>query len=194
MKKGIFVVFAILLAGCVTATRLDSGEHTVGKRLVFNLDGAWNKVNIPGSGLAETWTMEGVPIDQLIVFSGLTDGQEVAPSVRTATDTQKQKLLFRSKMQPDEIAAMFEAMLTRDGSAFKLSRLSPVSFGGGRGFRIEYQVTRKVDGAQLAGIGYGVVDRGELFALLYIAPRLTFFPRHQQRVERMALGARIRSS
>jgi hypothetical protein len=94
-------------------------------------------------------------------------------------------------MQPDEIVAMFEGMLTRDGSSFKLVKLEPASFGE-KGFRFEYQLIRKVDNVQLSGIGYGSVSKGELFAIVYLAPRLTFFSRHQGRVEQIARDARLK--
>ena len=37
-----------------------------------------------------------------------------------------------------------------------------------------------------------MVNQGELFALIYHAPRLTFFPRHQARVEAMAKAVMIK--
>jgi hypothetical protein len=47
------------------------------------------------------------------------------------------------------------------------------------------------DNVQLSGVGCGAVGRGELSALLYHAPRLVFFPRHQGRVEPIARSARV---
>ena len=73
---------------------------------------------------------------------------------------------FRAGMRPDEIVGAFEGMFTRDGSAFVLAKLEPWAFAGGKGFRFEYTFTRKVDGAQLRGLGYGVVDRDTLFAMV----------------------------
>jgi len=96
-------------------------------------------------------------------------------------------------MQPDEIVALFEGMLTRDGSEFKLVKLEPAVFGGVKGFRFEYAVTRKTDNVVLLGIGYSAVSKGELFALVYQAPRLTFFSRHKHRVEQIARSARVKA-
>ena len=76
-------------------------------------------------------------------------------------------------MQPDDIVAMFEGMMTRDGSAFKLNKLEPMNFGGQKGFRFEFSLTRKVDGVELSGVGFGTVANGELYAMLYAAPQLT---------------------
>ena len=189
--KTLWIVLAVSALGAcapVQTRKVDSGEQTVGDRLVVKLDGAWNHITAPGMGPAQTWTMEGLPVDQLLVYSGLKDGEVIhaQPSSSTA-----KSFSFRGNMQPDEIVAMFEGMLTRDGSTFKLVKLEPSSFGGGKGLRFEYAIVRKVDSVQLSGVGFATVSNGELFALLYSAPRLGFFPRHQGRVEQIAGSAKI---
>ena len=135
--------------------------------------------------------MEGLPIDQLRLYSGLKDGQAIHATAFGSADAQRKTFNFRSGMQPDEIAALFEGMLTRDGSRYKLLKLEPATFGGGKGFRFEYSLTRKIDNVELSGIGYATVNKGELFAIVYQAPRLGFFPRHVGRVEQMARSARV---
>jgi hypothetical protein len=184
----------LALAGCASTVKVQSGEQVIGERLVFNLEGPWNQVNLPGQGPAKVWTMEGLPIDQLLVYSGLKDGEAVGnvPSQGDAAAARK-KLEFHAAMRPDEIVALFEGMLSRDGSTFALTKLEPVAFGGGKGFRFDYSLTRKVDSVQLSGMGFGVVDKGQLFAIVYLAPRLTFFPRHKPRVEQMAQSAHLKS-
>ena len=188
MKKWIGILAIALAGGCATVNKVDSGEQAIGERMAVHLEGAWNHLNFPGMGPAQTWTMEGLPVDQLLIFSGLKDGEAVH---RESSASQK-SFNFRSTMQPDEIVALFEGMLTRDGSQFKLAKLEPTAFGGGKGFRFEYSLIRKADNAVLTGVGYGTVNKGELFALLYLAPRLTFFERHKQRVEQIARSARIK--
>lgn len=89
-------------------------------------------------------------------------------------------------MQIEEVVAMFEGVLTRDGSTFKLLKLDPYPFGGRKGYRFEYERIGKVDNVQQRGVGFGAIDKGELFALIYQAPRLTFFPRHKDRVDAIA--------
>jgi hypothetical protein len=181
----------LALSGCASVAKIESGDRAIGDRLIVKLDGAWNHIDAPGMGPAQTWTMEGLPVDQLLLYSGVTDGQ-VVHATAAGGDGKRKDFTFRSSMQPDQIAAMFEGMLTRDGSSFRLSKLEPMSFGGLKGFRFEYALTRKVDGVQLSGVGYGAVSRGELFAILYMAPRLGFFARHAPQVERMARSARVK--
>jgi hypothetical protein len=190
MKIHWILLAAAALAACapVQTRKVESGEQTLGERLVVKIDGPWNHITAPSMGPAQTWTMEGLPVDQLLVYSGLKDGEVIhaQPSGSSA-----KSFSFRGNMQPDEIVAMFEGMLTRDGSTFKLVKLEPSSFGGGKGVRFEYAVVRKVDSVQLSGVGFATVNDGELFALLYSAPRLGFFPRHQARVEQIAGTAKI---
>lgn len=191
MKKWAIAVLLISLTGCVSVAKVERGDRAVGARLGVHIDGAWNHINAPGLGPAEIWTMEGLPVDQLLLYSGIQDGQALHATGGVGQGARK-SFDFRSKMQPDEIANLFEGMFTRDGSSFKLVKLEPFAFGGNKGFRFEYSLARKIDNVQLSGVGYGTVSKGELFAIVYMAPRLTFFARHAPRVEQIARSARVK--
>jgi len=188
----IWIVVALLgmLAGCVSVAKVEKGDRALGERMTVVIDGPWNHISAPGMGPAETWTMEGLPVDQLLLYSGLKDGEAIHAQGQGGPNAKV--FSFRSGMQPDEIVGLFEGMLTRDGSRFRLVKLEPAAFGGQKGFRFEYALTRKVDNVQLSGIGQGVVSKGELFAIVYMAPRLTFFGRHQGRVEQIMQTARLK--
>jgi hypothetical protein len=187
MKLIVAAIVVALTAACATVEKLETGERAVGERMLLTLEGPWNRVSAQGP--AQIWTMEGLPVDQLLVYAGLKNEE----LVHARGGGSSKDFAFRSTMQPDEIVALFEGMLTRDGSQFSLARLEPVTFGGEKGFRFEYAIVRRVDNAQLSGVGYGVVSKGELFALLYQAPRLAFFPRHRPRVEQIARSARVKA-
>jgi hypothetical protein len=149
-------------------------------------------VNLPGLAPAEVWTMEGLPVDRLLFFPGLKDGESIESQRDTAGAQGRKSFVFRSAMQADEIVALFEGAMTRDGSTYRLLKLEPSTFGGDKGFRFEYVLTRKSDNVTLSGLGYGAVRRGELFAMLYMAPRLAFFQRHVAQVEGIARSAVVR--
>jgi hypothetical protein len=195
---GIAALLAVLSACAPMATqKVDAGAKTV-ERMMVDLDGAWNEVTVAewnsnlratlDIGPAHVWTMEGLPIDRLLIYSGIKDGQAIHPE---PSDAKLKTFKFRSGMQADEIVALFEGMLTRDGSSFKLLKLEPAAFGGGKGLRFEYAVVRKVDNVPLSGLAYATVNDGELFAIVYSAPRLGFFPRYRGQVEHIAHSARI---
>lgn len=191
MRAFAVAVLLVFLAGCATVHKVETGEQAVGERLIVTLEGPWNRVEAPGLGPAQVWTMEGLPVDQLLVYAGIKDEELVHASGNVRGE--RKDFAFRAAMQPHQVVAMFEGMLTRDGSQFKLAKLEPAEFGGARGgFRFEYSVIRRGDHVQLSGVGYGTVSDGQLFAMLYHAPRLAFFPRHQTRVEQMARSARLK--
>jgi hypothetical protein len=190
VKKLLVVVLALLLAACASVKKVESGTNLVGDRMSITVDGNWNHLDFPGLKPAQVWTMEGIAIDELLVYSGIRDGQIMHPEF--STESKKKNFAFRKAMQTEEIVSMLEGVLSRDGSTFKLRKLEPFTFGGKKGFRFEFERVRKIDGVQLQGLGFGAVDKDELFALVYQAPRLTFFPRHQARVEAIAKAVTIK--
>jgi len=190
--KLVLLLLLAALGGCVSVAKVETGTRPVGDRMTVQLEGAWNHINAPGLGPAQIWTMEGLTVDRLMFYSGIRDGQIVNAELPGAAGQQLKNFTFKSSMQPDEIVAMFEGMLTRDGSTFKLNKLEPATFGGLKGFRFEYAVTRKSDNVQLAGFGYGTVSKGELFSVMYLAPRLGFYPRHAPDAEKIGRSAVIK--
>jgi len=194
MKKSILIPCLLWLVGCMPSPPMtvkpESGEQVVGDRLTVTLDGSWNHIYVPGQ-TADHWTIEGLPIDDLQIYSGIKDGQAIHPVVRGSSATP---IVFHSTMQPDEIVSLFEGMLTRDGSTFQLVKSEPATFGGAKGYHFEFKVVRKVDSVELSGVGYGAVSNGELFSIVYVAPRMTFFGRYRDRVENIARGVRIKGA
>lgn len=189
MKKLLLVCLLLILAGCATVQKVNSGVNTIGERLSVDISGNWNSLEFPRIKPAQVWTMEGLPVDELIIYSGIKNDQVM--HAEYAAGSKEKNYVFHSNMPAEEIVSMFEGVLSRDGSTFKLLKLERYHFAGTNGFRFEYERIRKVDSVQLRGVGFGGVDKGELFALLYHAPRLTFFPRHAGRVEKIAMSARL---
>ena len=179
---------ALALAGCSHVSKIDTGPVTIKERLRVTVSQPWNQFE---HGLADdtpTWTQDGFTVDALRFYVGVADGRPVA---RAAGGSKTEPAPFRAGMQPADIVKLFEALNTRDGSSFQLDRLAPADFAGGRGFRWEYSVVRKLDDVPLRGLGYGVVHNGQLFAITYTAPRLAFFPRYQALVEALMRSAAI---
>jgi hypothetical protein len=193
MRRLLLLLVAFELAGCAVVPKMEkveSPQQNIGARLEVTLDQTWNHFQSAQIAPARVWTTEGLPIDELRVYAGVKGGEAIdagAPVVAGA-----KKIEFRAGMQPDEIVAMFEGLYTKGGSTFKLDKLEPWSFGGEKGFRFEFTFTRKVDGVVNLGVGYGTVSKEELFALLYFAPRLGFFPRNKDKVEQVARSARLK--
>jgi hypothetical protein len=188
MKKLLLLCLVLLLSACASVKKIETGKNMVGERLSVIIEGPWNHLDFPGIRPAQVWTMEGLTIDEFLIYSGIRDGEVMHPEDASG---KRKNFVFRSTMPTEAIVSMLEGVLSRDNSTFRLVKLEPYPFGGKKGFRFEYERIRKVDNVQLRGVGFGAVDKAELFAIIYHAPRLTFFPRHQARVEAIAKSARI---
>ena len=185
------LLLAALIGGCAIVTKVETGEAVIKNRLVVQVTTPWNKFE---RGLADntpTWTVDGITVDALQFYVGVKDGELIAPTPTTGKGIEP--LTFKAAMQPGDVVALFQGLLTRDGSTFTLDKLEPAEFVGARGFRFEYSLIRKVDDVRMRGVAYGAVRSGELFVINYSAPRLAFFPRHAGQVEALAKSARIKS-
>ena len=185
---------ALLLAACATVkppevVQMGPGPQSVSDKLELQLEGPWNRFNKTSSDAIPTWTVEGFAVDRLQFFVAIKDGADIVK--RDAT--KQSPLTFHSGMQPQEVVALFQGMLTARGSTFTLEKLEPVAFLGEDGFRFRYSLKRRGDDVRLAGVGYGAIHQGELTVILYSAPRLGFFPRYEAQIEKMALSARLKT-
>lgn len=191
MKRFVWFLVLLLVSGCATVSKVEQGEQLIGNRLAVQLAGPWNRFEELGMFPVPTWTVEGITVDRLQFFVGIKDGSPLIP--QTSADKEKRPLTFRAGMQPDEIVALFQTLLTGDGSAFTLEKMDPAPFLGGTGVRFEFSLIRRVDEVRLSGFGYARVQQGELHAILYQAPRLGFYPRYKPQVEKMVQSAALRS-
>lgn len=195
MKKISMIVIAsavLALSGCapMTIAKMEQGERQVGEHLKVTLDSAWNQISFGGSKKPniQNWTKEGFLIDSLTIYTGIKNGE----TMHDEFNAKEAVFKFRSEMQADQVVALFEGMLTRDGSVFKLNKLEPTLFGGVKGFRFDFNLIRKSDNVELNGMAIGGVNQGELYAMVYQAPKLGFFPREQARVAQIMSSAVIK--
>jgi hypothetical protein len=191
IHRTLVAALAVLVAGCAQVTHVATGDITVRDRLLVTVDKPWNQFERGLSDNTPTWTQDGISVDALRFYVGLKDGALLAPA---PNDPKAPKPpTFRQGMQAADVVSMFEGLYARDGSTFKLDKVAPHPFLGGEGFRFEFSSIRKHDEVRLSGVGWGAVRNGELYAITYTAPRLSFFSRHVASVEAIAKSARIRN-
>ncbi len=186
---------ALVLAGCATPiTKVGGGQASVvAERLTVTSDAAWNQLpKPPGTqeAYATTWTVDGTALDALHFYVGVKDGTRMGTMPQ---GNEAQPIVFKAAMQPHEVVALFESLYARDGSSFKLDKLEPAEFLGGKGFRFNYTVVRKFDDVRLSGSAWATVRDGELHAITFTAPALGFHPRLASKVEAVAASARLKS-
>lgn len=193
--KALFVAAAVvLLAGCATTVVKVEGDQVVNGRMRVRLTDAWNKVTPAGGDQPyESWTQEGLALDQLRLWAALPAGRNlVAPPKNVPSgQTAPRVPTFTTGMQPDQLVSLFEVLYAIDGSMVNVGKVEPTVFAGEKGVRFEFAVTRKSDGVQLSGIGWAAIRKDELYAASFVAPRLSFFSRLAPMVERVVKSAQI---
>lgn len=195
--KVLIVAAALAMSGCAAVVKVEPGEATIKEALTVTSSGNWNRFENASprlsvaSGANEIWTQEGLPLDVVAFFVGVSEGETLGAPL---PGSDKALPPFRSRMLPHQIVELYEALTTQDGSSFKLMRLSPARFGGVRGFRFEHAITRKGDGLPLNGLAYCAVVDDRLYLLSYTAPKTYYYGRHLAEVEALAASARIASS
>jgi hypothetical protein len=190
MRIALLVAIA-LLGACASVKKVEPGGVNVGERMTLHIPNAWNHLDLPAYSMreAQVWTTEGLGVDELVVYTGLRDGQVIHAG---ATPAGQKPLAFKSTMTSEEVIALLEGLMTRDGSTFKLNKVTPQTLSGRKGFRVDFERIRKSDQLRMQGMAFGVVDKGELFALIYQAPRLAFFDRQKANVEHIAASMKLK--
>ena len=185
MKKVILILLVGLLSSCANVVKVESGEFKVSEHMSLTLTGAWNQLKAPSLKPAIVWSMEGVTVDQLLIYSDIKEGDTLVPNGLFDSEKNK-KFIFHSTMDFSQIASLFEAKFTADGSIFNLDKIEPKVISKQKGVKLEFSVIRKTDNVKMQGLAYCVVFNNQLYALIYQAPKLTFFKLYQEDVEKMA--------
>lgn len=179
----------LLLSGCVAMVKTGPGAVTVKDGLTVTSDGNWNRLDLPRAGNDEIWTSDGLPLDTLIFYVGMREGEAL---VVPPAGTTRKPPAFRASMGPNEIVELYETSITQDGSTFKLDRLAPAPFAGASGFRFEFTMVRKSDDVTLRGVAQGAVVKGRLYLVAFRATRAHYFAKHLPRAEALMRSALIK--
>ncbi len=166
------------LGACASYSKVNTGQQSI-EGLKFNVAKSSNLLSAK-YGTAQQWSREGVSVDRLLIYSGV----ENAISIQTLPPGSKEKpTLFIATMQPDQLVSMFEQMYRSSGYDFENKKTDLTEFGGKRGVRFEFSAIRKSDNVRMTGLGYASVHANKLYAMVYHAPRLHFYPRDSAEME-----------
>jgi hypothetical protein len=180
----------LLTSSCATVTKVGPGDVLVKEQLNAKLDSAWNRIDLAGTGKSEVWTTEGLTLDTLTFYVGITEGE---PLAQLQQRQEKQQARFRPSMPAHEIVDMYGALASEGGNTFHLDKLAPTTFLDTTGFRFDFTLLRKGDEVELKGIGYGAVRNGKLYLMVFRAPRVYYFPKHAARAEAVAQSLKLKS-
>ena len=200
MKFLAALLLALSLAACTTVARIE-GDQLVNDKLAVHVSQAWNKVSDPWEGDPyDTWTQEGVPLDHLRFWGGVTPGQALMTKpmmFSRAPDAKERRVpTFRNGLTPEKLVSLFEELYATAGTV-TITKVEPVVFAGQKGVRFEFTLERRRDDLTMRGVGWLAVRPSatygeELYAATFVAPQKAFFNRLLPMAEAVVKTARIK--
>jgi hypothetical protein len=188
VSRSLLLLLVLFLSGCAAMAKIEPGEVKLGEAMTATPDSAWNRLAIGTPKNTEVWTSDGLPLDRLVFYVGIADGEPLAP-LRERSDRQIPK--FRAAMPAHEIVEMYEVFASYDGSTFQRGKLAPAQFASSEGFRFEFARVRKGDELDMRGVAYAAVRGGKLYMLVFEAARTHYYGKHLARAEAVARSVRI---
>jgi hypothetical protein len=137
---------------------------------------SWNRSSSRPSERGETWTRDGVSLNELTFFAGIESGE---PVYRQSYFSDKKLPRFRSDMLATDLVEMFEATsrVLLQSSVFTIERTEPVKIGQHSGVRFRYSYAVESEDLPRTGEAVALIKDKELFLVNFVAPSLYFFER-----------------
>lgn len=156
----------------------------------LNTDLDWSRIKDPLQH-EEIWTIDGVALNSLSIFSGISDGQHVFMLGRERA-SHRDGPWFHSGMRPDEIRDIVVAAMIRQNMLdVATQNFRPHDFGGVAGLRFEFTAVN-TDGLIYKGSVAAAQRNGKLDLLLWKAPAEYYYGRDADAVMKMLDGLRFR--
>lgn len=193
------LLLALALSACSIMTRVE-GDEVVNQTLTVHVSDAWNRINDPWEGeLYDTWTQQGLPLDQLRIWGAVKPGQTLMHRIVTysrGADAKDPRVpTFKQGLPPEKVVNLFEELYANEG-AVQVTKIDRASFAGQPGVRFEFTLDRRSDDLVLKGVGWFAVrdtaQGDELYAATFMAPQLAMFDRLLPQAEAVVKTARIK--
>ena len=174
-------------------TALGAGEDVkiANKLMVASPAAGWNKSSARPSNRSERWTRDGLALNELTFFAGVTDGETLyfAP-----IGNQKELPKFRSAMLPTDIVELFEASnrIVLQSTVFAVDNVEPARLGKYDAVRFSYSYAAQDEGLTRKGEGVAAIVDGRLYLVNFIAPSIHYFDRDIQEIRQMISAMQLR--
>ena len=150
----------------------------------------WNRWTSRPVKQGETWTKDGVNLNELYFVGGLPAGKTLYKD-RQKKDRPLPQL--SSSLDLTEIPEFYESStrLVLDTSVFEMTSIEPGTLAGYDAVKFEFQYS--VEGSTLLrkGMGIGTMVGGQLYLVAFTAPSTYFFDRDREEVEAIMASATL---
>lgn len=188
MRARLGLLGLLLLGGCISIEKVETGRTVVKDALEVQVPQEWNRYpKMYGNGPGETWTRDGIALDTLTFYVAIKDGE----ALYVSNKPDRKPPLFKSSMGPTEVVELVENMMVGNGGKFDMTSLEPVNWAEGKGFRFGFKAMFAQSELERQGLGYGIVRDGKLYMILYQAPRTHYYTKHLKQVQSLVMSAKL---
>ena len=150
----------------------------------------WNRLGAKIGRNAESWTIDGLPLNDLSFYAGIENDK---PLFREVDRRNRPLPRFASTMLPTDIVALFEGSyrVAAGTSLFEVGKVEPITFAGQPGVRFAYSFVQQDEEVRRQGEATGAVIGGRLYLISFEAPSIHFFERDVARYRQLVDSARV---
>lgn len=150
----------------------------------------WNRLGARPGRFAETWTLDGIALNDMTFYGGIADDTTL---FREVDKTDRPLPRFSKTMLAPDIAQLFEASyrVALSTSLMSIDSIEPASFAGHEGFRFTYTYTVQNDEIRRKGEARGAIVGDKLWMATFEAPAIHYFERDLPAFRQVADSARI---
>ncbi len=150
----------------------------------------WNKLGPRIGRLAESWTLDGLPLNDLTFYGGIANDTTI---FREVNKRDRPLPRFSSSMLLPDIAQLFEGSyrVALGTSLMSIDSIEPSQFAGTSGFKFTYSFAIQDEEVRRKGEAYGAIVGGKLYMMTFEAPVIHYFDRDIASFRSLAATARI---
>ena len=150
----------------------------------------WNRWSTRPSKKGETWTLDGVSLNELSFFAGVLPGEAIYRE-RSKKDEPLPK--FDAKMLGPDIVAAVEGShrILLKTSLFAVDAQEPMKLGGHNGVRFTFHYTVQDEDVRRKGEGRTAILDGKLYLITFVAPEIHYYDAGIAEARRVRDSARI---
>lgn len=134
----------------------------------------WNRLGARPGRNAESWTLDGLTLDDLTFYSGIANDTTLFRDAKKKTEPLPR---FSSTMLAPDIAQLFESSyrVSIGTSLMSIDTVEPATFAGKPGFHFTYSFVIQGEEVRRKGEATGAVIGGKLYLITFEAPVIHYF-------------------
>ena len=191
------IVFGLAAIGLLAASPAAASYRLVpvGKEvqvarstLSFTPDRDWNRLLNRVGRNAESWTLDGLTLNEVTFYGGIADNETLFKEVNK---TEKPLPRFSKTMLLPDVASLFEGSyrIANNTPLFSIDSIEPGQFAGRPGFHFAYSFTIQSDEVRRKGEAYGAIVDGKLYMATFEAPVIHYFDRDVEAFRKLVATA-----